>query len=129
MRIKRPARKKRLISLTPLIDVVFLLLVFFMLASTLKHYTGIDLAGGRSGATRNNDVKNLVIVRVKGSADIDINGKSVALAQLSGELTSLACDEKLKVAVKPMNGAKVQDVVDVIEKANIEAVREVMVIK
>jgi biopolymer transport protein ExbD len=129
MRIKRPARKKNRISLTPLIDVVFLLLVFFMLASTLMHYSGIDIAGGRSGAAAQADVRNLVIVRVKGNSNIDVNGKPITLDGLIRELTSLACEEGLKVAVKPVDGAIVQDVVDVIEKADINGVREVLIIR
>ena len=129
MRIERAARKKHYISLTPLIDVVFLLLVFFMLASTFLRYTGFDLSGGRSGAVRGADVSDLVIVRVTGSSAIDGNGKPVALGQLREELASLASSEGLKVAVKPMGNANVQDVVDVIERARIDAVSEVMVVR
>jgi len=35
MRFESSTPHRRLISLTPLVDVVFILLVFFMLASTL----------------------------------------------------------------------------------------------
>ena len=129
MRIKRIARKRNRIGLTPLIDVVFLLLVFFMLSSTFLRYTGVDLTGGRSGIDRRADVKNLVIVRVKGGSNIDVNGKPVALEQLKSELASLASGEGIKVAIKPMEDAKVQEVVEVLERANIRAVREVMVVK
>ena len=129
MRIERPARKRGRIGLTPLIDVVFLLLVFFMLASTFFRYTGADLASGRGGAVHNSDVNNLVIVRVKEDASLDVNGKPVALDQLERELTSLAGEEGIKVAIKPMGDTKVQDLVDVIERTNVSAVREVMVIK
>ncbi len=129
MRIKRIARKRNRIGLTPLIDVVFLLLVFFMLSSTFLRYTGVDLTGGQSGIASKADVKNLVIVRVKGGSNIDVNGKPVALEQLKSELASLASGEGIKVAIKPMEDAKVQEVVEVLEKANIRAVREVMVVK
>jgi len=36
-----PARKKRLVSMTPLIDVVFILLLFFMLASNFQQWRGM----------------------------------------------------------------------------------------
>jgi biopolymer transport protein ExbD len=129
MRIDRPARKKSRISLTPLIDVVFLLLIFFMLASTFLHYNGLDLAGGRSGAAQKNELEQLVLVRIKNGAVLDINGKPIHLSQLTGELEALGRDKELKVAIKPMEGVKVQDVVDVIERARIKAVRDVMVVK
>jgi biopolymer transport protein ExbD len=42
-------RRRRLISLTPLIDVVFILLVFFMLASSFMEWRLIDLQLGGDG--------------------------------------------------------------------------------
>lgn len=41
--------KRRLISLTPLIDVVFILLVFFMLASSFMEWRLVDLQLGGEG--------------------------------------------------------------------------------
>lgn len=37
------------IKLTPLIDVIFLLVLFFLLASTFSRYAAIDLAGPGGG--------------------------------------------------------------------------------
>lgn len=48
----RPRRKSRAISLTPLVDVVFILLVFFMLASSFLDWRSIEMklpAPGMSG--------------------------------------------------------------------------------
>jgi biopolymer transport protein ExbD len=129
VRIKRPPKKRNRISLTPLIDVVFLLLVFFMLASTFWRYSGFDLSGGRSGVAQDTNLSDLVIVRLKGSTSIDVNGKPVALNQLTDELVSLAGKNKVKVAVKIMGESKTQDLVSVIEKMKTSAVREVMLIK
>ena len=129
MHIERPPRKKSPISITPLIDVVFLLLVFFMLASTFSRYSGFDLSGGRSGAVAQADISDLVLVRVRAGGAIDINGKQAKLEELQAQLQALSGDKGVKVAVKPLDGANVQDVVNVVEKARIEAVREVMVIK
>lgn len=44
MRIEASGRRKRgLVSLTPLIDVVFILLFFFMLATSYKHWRAVEL--------------------------------------------------------------------------------------
>src|SRR5690606_18422295 len=49
----RAARRRSTISLTPLIDVVFILLVFFMLASSFLDWRAIDLRapGPAAGAS------------------------------------------------------------------------------
>ena len=43
-------RRRSLISLTPLIDVVFILLIFFMLASSFSTEEAIELSMPGSGA-------------------------------------------------------------------------------
>ena len=43
MQISTVDNKRTLISLTPLIDVVFILLVFFMLATNLSRYASVSL--------------------------------------------------------------------------------------
>jgi len=46
----RPARRRRaLIGLTPLIDVVFILLIFFMLASRLGDWRGLPVVSAPGG--------------------------------------------------------------------------------
>ncbi|ASP34289.1 biopolymer transporter ExbD [Labrenzia sp. VG12] len=52
MRIDRPVRKQKPISLTPLVDVIFLLLLFFMLSSTFTTFGQLEIgAPGGSGGT------------------------------------------------------------------------------
>lgn len=50
MQIDVAPRRKRGVSLTPLIDVVFNLLLFFMLASSLARWSGLELATGSEPA-------------------------------------------------------------------------------
>ncbi len=51
LHIDAPIRRARRLSLTSLIDVIFLLLLFFMLSSTFARFAEIDVkAGGGSGA-------------------------------------------------------------------------------
>ncbi len=50
MRIEIAQRRRRPLSLTSLIDVIFLLLLFFMLSSTFTRFASVDVAGGRATA-------------------------------------------------------------------------------
>jgi biopolymer transport protein ExbD len=47
-RLSQPSLPARRVSLTPLIDVVFILLVFFMLETTFLREGGITVAGAQS---------------------------------------------------------------------------------
>ena len=46
----RQARQRRRLSLTSLIDVIFLLLLFFMLSSTFSKFAEVELAAASGGA-------------------------------------------------------------------------------
>lgn len=54
MHVDRPIRRQKPISLTPLVDVIFLLLLFFMLSSTFTNFGQVEIGapagGGGSGA-------------------------------------------------------------------------------
>lgn len=43
-------RRRRTLSITSLIDVIFLLLLFFMLASTFQQFSELEVAGVSGGA-------------------------------------------------------------------------------
>ncbi|MEM9032117.1 MAG: biopolymer transporter ExbD [Pseudomonadota bacterium] len=40
----RPKRRRKAISMTPLVDVIFLLLLFFMLSSTFSKFSEVELS-------------------------------------------------------------------------------------
>jgi len=102
----RPARRP---NLTPMIDVVFLLLVFFMLASRVGTDQALELAvagrgEGYSGPPR------LVDIRPDGIA---LNGVPTAPEALAGALIDLTEDPDDIVVLRPRDGAELQRVIDV----------------
>lgn len=102
-------RPRRRPSLTPMIDVVFLLLVFFMLASRFGQETVLDLAiaGGPGGAWQG--PPRLVEV---GPGTLALNGLPVALADLPQALAPLMQAPSEPVVLRARKGA-VQDLVSV----------------
>ena len=63
----RSARKRPLVSLTPLIDVVFILLVFFMLATSFLDWRAIDLDAPVQAAA-GNAADNALLVEIRAEA-------------------------------------------------------------
>jgi len=51
MRIEFATQRRRPLPLTSLIDVIFLLLLFFMLSSTFTRFAEVEVAGGRASST------------------------------------------------------------------------------
>ena len=115
MLIDEGTRRRRLFSLTPLIDVVFLLLLFFMLASTFTRFAAVDvtLAGGSGPA---GDAP-LVLLTVAGEGRLMLDGEAVELAGLGAALKARAAAGPIAVMVRPVGAAASEDVVHALEAA------------
>ncbi|SLN46379.1 Biopolymer transport protein ExbD/TolR [Falsiruegeria litorea R37] len=50
MALETAKRRRKRLSMTSLIDVIFLLLLFFMLTSTFSRYSEVELTGGAPSA-------------------------------------------------------------------------------
>lgn len=113
----RPRANRSLISLTPLIDVVFILLVFFMLASSFVEWRAIDLGEAGSPVSVSSDDAAMV-VRVQADGAVLIKGERVAPEDLAARLQALATTApEQRLAVEPIPGVSLQRVVDVLEAA------------
>lgn len=128
MRLSSPRRKAPAISLTPLIDVVFLLLIFFMLASTFLKFSGTPLSGASRGGVAT-DVSELALIQVRGEGAITVNGRSLYVESLPARLTELVSSGVTRGVVRPLADATVQDLVDVLEIARASALKSVVVVR
>lgn len=88
MRLDFAVRRARRLSLTSLIDVIFLLLLFFMLSSTFTRFGEIELAAGRGGSGAAQERPDVLISLSKDSWKI--NGLSFDIDSVGEELKRLA---------------------------------------
>lgn len=86
MRLETAERRRGAISMTSLIDVIFLLLLFFMLSSTFAKFGEIELTG--AGGTPDGQVKP-VYLRLAGESLV-LNGQEVELEAIAGMLAGQA---------------------------------------
>ena len=116
MRLSDWQRRRSSIGLTPLIDVVFLLLIFFMLASTFLKFSAVSISGARSGGTSGN-LSEIALIQIRGTEDIRINGKTVALKGVLPQIDELIAKGVTRAVIQPAQKATVQDLVMVLEVA------------
>jgi len=81
MRNPAPFVKRRL-SMTPLIDVIFLLLLFFMLSSTFSKFGEIQLNQATPGASGQSSDAKRSFVQI-GAERLAVNGAETDLAQVA----------------------------------------------
>jgi len=126
VQLEAPRTVRKPLGLTPLIDVVFLLLLFFMLASTFQKYAEIDLvAAGTGAATPSAERPHLVRVHEDGT--LDLNAQPIGLDALAEVLSRAKNGKDLRVLIQVRKGAETQRLVDVLERVRGIGIRNVMV--
>lgn len=103
-------RPRRRPSLTPMIDVVFLLLVFFMLASRFGSDALVPLSLGGAGAAYAGPPR-LIDVLPDGQR---LNGQDQSMASLLTALDGLTQSRSDTVVLRARDGAALQRIVTVI---------------
>lgn len=109
------AGRRPLISLTPLIDVVFILLVFFMLASSFLDWRAIDL-NAPAEAKAHGSMTGAMLVEVRPDG-LRLAGETISLDALADRVGArLAQKPDQRVLVKPAGGVVLQDAVQVLDR-------------
>ncbi|GLT07897.1 hypothetical protein GCM10007928_01280 [Sulfitobacter porphyrae] len=103
------ARPRRRPGLTPMIDVVFLLLVFFMLASRFGQDRALPLSAG-GGTTLYSGPPRLVDI---GAEDLQLNGVAVSLDALAREIGRLTASGDDMIVLRGTGDTPLQRLIDV----------------
>lgn len=128
MRIEAEAPRRRSVGLTPLIDVVFLLLLFFMLASSFSRYATVEVGiGGNAPAAV--EPPKTVLLSVGAEGRYMVNGTQTPVEQVAEALRAAAGDEDRTVIVRPAGSATAQDIVSGLEAASASAVGDVVLVR
>lgn len=103
-------RRRRRLSLTSLIDVIFLLLLFFMLSSTFTRFGDMPFMAVGSGASATVADVPPAFLRVQPDR-VTLNAREVALADLPEALARL---EASTLLIAPQDAVSAQRLVDVL---------------
>ncbi len=94
--MKKRARESIIPDITPLIDVVFLLLIFFMVSSVFKRdelALLLNLPESKFGEETEDSQPDLISLELT-KTDIAFNGKKITFDQLDKHLKSIAKSKK-----------------------------------
>lgn len=136
-----PRRERRYrFSMTPLADVMFQLLVFFMLSANITPYSLIDirtggLSGGApagaaaaaAGAGRGTDIRSTAVWTLGPDGLITASGQRFAPDRLPVLADALVAQGTRDVLVVVGQGARVQQVVTVLQALNLRGITSVQI--
>lgn len=115
-------------NMSSMTDIVFLLLIFFMIASTLVSTNAIDIVLPKaSGKTEN---KKSVAVSIKKNLTYYIDQKRVGVSVLENELlAALSKEDKPTIVLRAEKSVPVENVVKVMDIANRNKFKVILAVK
>lgn len=117
MQLNSGSAKRRSLPLTPLIDVVFLLLVFFIVASTFTKFTVVPLetAGAGSGKV---DPSKVLLIHLAAQSRLLINGVPTDISELRTRSQDMIAKGKSDAIIVPRRESSVADLAVVLATLN-----------
>ena len=116
MKIDRPKPDRELVNITPLIDVVFILLVFFMLAGNIEPKDPFSVAPAASAAEVRGDIQDFVVLVGK-DGRIALNDREVSQENLMEAVReAMLIQPDALIQLKPDAEADAVKVIEVMEE-------------
>ena len=123
--VKVNSKKKIKVNIIPLIDIIFLMLVFFMLATNFEKNKQIDLAVSKDGKSENKPNLTLKII-IKNDGNFFIDEESFMKSEVETKILELWNTTKYKeIFILNEKQSIVQDLVyliDLLKNNNIEKI-------
>ncbi|WP_196889175.1 ExbD/TolR family protein [Aureivirga sp. CE67] len=117
-------------NMSSMTDIVFLLLIFFMLTSTLVTVSAIDVVLPKASDVKTAKSQSIAVSIKKNSKFyIGDDKKSLNIKQLEEKLLKLNPDKKSTITIRGEKNIPYQDVVSVMDIANKNKFKMVLAVK
>ena len=108
------------INITPLIDIVFLLLVFFMLATSFIQKSTIEVNLSSGETVQIESQKNNVILILNKKGQVYLNNKLINISNIKNEIIKIIDNKpEHKILIKSHKKIAVQKVIRLIEEVRL----------
>ena len=117
------------INITPLIDIVFLLLVFFMLATSFIQKSTIEVNLSSEKTTEVDNKKNNVVLILNKKGLIYLNNKLINVSNIRNEISNIVKkNPKYSVLIKSHKKIPVQKVIRLIEEVRLAGTDDIKLV-
>jgi biopolymer transport protein ExbD len=125
--MRKRSRKEVEIAIVNLVDVIFILLIFFIMTTTFSKETGLDITKPSAGSAAQLEKRN-ILIGIGKEGTIHLDERQVDLRMLQGILRrEVAEDAEKAVVIVSDRDADMGVVVDVMDECNQAGVRKVSV--
>ena len=117
------SRRRVSLDISPLLDVVFLLLIFFLVTTTFMPDASMDLELPESTTATQSEVA-ATVVTVGEDGGVQIDGDSVSMQELERTIAALLPEEREKITVRAdarVDYGVIVRIIDALRNAGVDA--------
>ncbi len=114
------------INISPLVDMVFLLLIFFIVTTVFVEETGVEVQKPKAASAQNLEKKSILLA-LTAEGRIVYGGKEVSLSGLRGLVSRLLRDQEMPVIILADENSRSGVLVDVIDECKLAGVKQVSI--
>ncbi len=114
------------INISPMIDCVFILLIFFIVTTVFVEEEGLNVNKPQPAATQSLD-KDLITIKITQKGQIFHEGRSIGLSGVRREVRNKLSREKLPVVLQVENDAPAGILVRVMDEAKLGGAEEISI--
>ncbi len=126
MRFKKTREEEPRLGITPLIDIVFLLLIFFMLTSHFHIASGVPIRLPNIAQKEHDRKGNKITIVIDRSGNIYLKGKKIDIKQLGSKLKDhVKKDDRVHMVLeadKAVRHGRVVKIMDIAKMAGVSSI-------
>jgi len=111
-------KKGEEINMSPLIDMVFILLIFFIVTTVFVEETGVDVNKPQAASATDLD-KNSILIAITENGNVVYGGKEIGISGVRPVIRRLYQSEKMPVIIQADRKSITDTVVRVIDEAKL----------
>lgn len=127
-RIKRDEQSERGVdvNMSPLIDCVFLLLIFFIVTTVFVEETGVDIQKPQAASAQDLDKKSIMIA-LTSDGRVIFGGREIGLGGVRGVVARQLRERDVPVIILADGDARTSPLVDVIDECKLAGAKQVSI--
>ena len=114
------------INISPLIDVVFILLIFFIVTTVFVDETGVEVEKPRAASQQELD-KNSILIGITAEGGVYHGGREIGVGGVRAVVGRLIKGEDLPVVIQADRRAATQKTIEVLDEAKLAGAVRVFV--
>jgi len=118
------------IDMTPMLDIVFIMLIFFIVTTSFVREAGIDINKPIAKSSQKKEKNNNIMVAITEEEAIWIDKKQIDIRSLRANIQSLAAsagDKKSNVIIQADKKAKTGVLVDVMDQIKMAGIENISI--